>query len=102
MKEITGEVISAAVARLCIEANQKLPEDVRACIRGCRAREPWPVAQEVLDQIIANFELAESQQVPICQDTGMACVFLEIGRDLHLEGDIYAAVDEGVRRGYRE
>ncbi|MDR2632595.1 MAG: fumarate hydratase [Treponema sp.] len=102
MRIIPSAAVSAAVKHLCIEANRHLPEDVQACIRSCREQEPWPLAQEVLDQIIANFELAPSLEIPICQDTGMACVFLEIGRDLHLEGDIPAAVDEGVRQGYRE
>jgi fumarate hydratase subunit alpha len=60
------------------------------------------VAQDVLDKIITNFELASDNQVPICQDTGVACVFLEIGFDVHIEGDLPAAVDEGVRRGYHE
>jgi fumarate hydratase subunit alpha len=60
------------------------------------------LAQDTLDKIIGNFELARSRQVPICQDTGMACVFLEIGADVHVDGDLYAAVDEGVRQGYRE
>jgi fumarate hydratase subunit alpha len=102
MRIIGAERITEAVRRLCIEANQKLPEDVRRCIRDSRLRETWPGAQDILDKIIANFELAESRGLPICQDTGLACVFLEIGGDLHIEGDLYAAVNEGVRRGYRE
>ncbi|MDR3161930.1 MAG: fumarate hydratase [Spirochaetaceae bacterium] len=96
------EAITEAVERLCIEANRHLPQDVRRALREAREKETWPGARDVLDKIIANFELAEKRQVPICQDTGMACVFLELGRDLHIEGDLQAAVDEGVRRGYRK
>ncbi|MDR2110189.1 MAG: fumarate hydratase [Spirochaetaceae bacterium] len=102
MRIIEAERITEAVKRLCVEANRELPEDVRECIRNCRRRESWPAARDILDQIITNFELAGRRRIPICQDTGMACVFLEIGGDLHVRGDINAAVHEGVRRGYRE
>ncbi|GHV82327.1 fumarate hydratase [Spirochaetia bacterium] len=102
MRIIDTDTITAAVKRLCIEANCNLPNDVRACIRSFRKQESWPVAQDVLDKIITNFEIAGVRRVPICQDTGMACVFLEIGMDAHIDGDINASVDEGVRQGYRE
>ncbi len=103
MREILAEVITETVERLCIEANEYLPEDIKCAIRSCRAREDWPVAQNVLDQIIENFEIAQNQQMPVCQDTGMACVFLEIGQDVHIAGgDLREAVDEGVRRGYEK
>lgn len=102
MRIIEPARITETVKRLCIEANRNLPQDVQNHIRRARTQEPWAGAVEVLDKIITNFELAESRQVPICQDTGMACVFLEIGRDVHINGDIHAAVDEGVRQGYRE
>jgi fumarate hydratase subunit alpha len=102
MQVIGEKRIADAVKRLCIEANRNLPRDVQACIRRARNEETWAAASDVLDKIAANFELAQSRQAPICQDTGMACVFLEIGRDVRLEGNIYAAVDEGVRQGYRE
>jgi fumarate hydratase subunit alpha len=102
MRIIEAGALTGTVTRLCIEANRHLPEDVRQAIRDARTRESWPVARDVLDKIITNFELAEKMRVPVCQDTGMACVFIEIGRDVHIEGDLQAAVDEGVRRGYRE
>jgi fumarate hydratase subunit alpha len=102
MRIIEAARITEAVKRLCIRANRELPEDVGECLRSCREAEPWPLARDTLDKIIGNFELARSRQVPICQDTGMACVFLEIGTEVHVEGDIRAAVDEGVRQGYRE
>ncbi len=101
MREIQAGTITDVVERLCIEANERLPEDVKGAIRACRACEDWPVAQDVLDKIVENYEIAEAQEVPVCQDTGMACVFLEIGQDAHIAGgDLREAVDEGVRRGY--
>lgn len=101
MREIQAQQITDVVEKLCIEANQYLPKDVQGAIRRCRACEDWEIAQGVLDKIITNFEIAEQESVPICQDTGMACVFLEIGQDVHIAGgDLSEAVDEGVRRGY--
>ena len=101
MREIQAQQITDVVEKLCIEANQYLPKDVQGAIRRCRACEDWEIAQGVLDKIITNFEIAEQENVPICQDTGMACVFLEIGQDVHIAGgDLREAVDEGVRRGY--
>lgn len=101
MREIQAQQITDVVEKLCIEANQYLPKDVQGAIKRCRACEDWEIAQGVLDKIITNFEIAEQENVPICQDTGMACVFLEIGQDVHIVGgDLREAVDEGVRRGY--
>ena len=101
MREINVSQITDVVEKLCIEANQYLPEDVQCAIKKCRACEDWEIAQGVLDKIITNFEIAEQENVPFCQDTGMACVFLEIGQDVHLVGgNLAEAVDEGVRRGY--
>ena len=103
MREIQASQITDAVERLCIEANEHLPEDVKEAIKGCRACEDWDIAKGVLDNIIENFEIADEQCVPICQDTGMACVFLEIGQDVHIVGGyLREAVDEGVRRGYQK
>ena len=101
MREIQAQQITDVVEKLCIEANQYLPKDVQGAIRRCRACEDWEIAQGVLDKIITNFEIAEQESVPICQDTGMACVFLEVGQDVHIVGGgLSEAVDEGVRRGY--
>jgi fumarate hydratase subunit alpha len=102
MRIIEAERIRDAVSRLCVEANQNLPEDVRERLRKMRDEESWSAARDTLDKIIENFELAAEKGAPVCQDTGMACVFLEIGGAVHIEGDLAAAVDEGVRRGYRE
>ena len=101
MREINVNQITDVVERLCIEANTHLPGDVKDAICKCRATEDWDVAKGVLDKIIENYEIADANEVPICQDTGMACVFLEIGQDVHLVGgNLAEAVDEGVRRGY--
>lgn len=101
IREIQAQQITDVIEKLCIEANQHLPEDVKQALRCCREQEEWEIAQGVLGQIIENFEIACQEQVPICQDTGMACVFLEIGQDVHITGGALSeAVDEGVRRGY--
>ena len=99
MREINAAVITDVIERLCIEANQVLPEDVKQAIGQCRACEDGEIACKILDDIIENYKIAENEQVPICQDTGMACVFLEIGQDVHITGgDLTEAVNEGVRR----
>lgn len=101
MREISVTQITDVVERLCIDANTHLPGDVKCAIEHCRTCEDGDIAQGVLDKIIENYNIASSENVPICQDTGMACVFLEIGQDVHLVGgDLTQAVDEGVRRGY--
>ena len=100
MREISAEEITEAVARLCIEANCHLPGDMRRRIRESLAEETWPQAREILERIIENFEAAGEGSQPICQDTGMACVFLKIGQEVHISGDLTEAVNEGVRRGY--
>jgi len=102
MRVVESGKITEAVRRLCIEANCRLPEDVKSCIEGCHAGERWPIARDTLGKIIENYRLAETGNLPICQDTGVACVFLEIGEGVHVSGSIAAAVDEGVRLGYLE
>lgn len=101
MREIAVSAVTDVVERLCIEANNHLPGDVKCAIEACRKAEDGVIAQGVLDKIIENYRIADNENVPICQDTGMACVFLEIGQDVHfVGGDLREAVDEGVRRGY--
>ncbi|MCP1102672.1 fumarate hydratase subunit alpha [Aequitasia blattaphilus] len=101
MREINANQITDVVERLCIKANEHLPTDVKNAIESCRACEDWDIAKGVLDQIVENYEIADAQNVPICQDTGMACVFLEIGQEVHVSGgDLSEAIHEGVRRGY--
>ena len=101
MREIEVSRLTEVIEKLCIEANEHLPEDVKDAIKTCRACEDGEIAKGVLDNIIENFDIADSENVPICQDTGMACVFLEIGQDVHfVGGDLTDAINEGVRRGY--
>ena len=100
MRIITAEQISAAVAELCIRANRELPEDIVSAMNRAAADEPWPVAKNTLEVLCRNIAAAEEMELPVCQDTGMACVFARLGQDVHIEGDFRAAVDEGVRRGY--
>ena len=102
MRTIEAVRVTEVVRRLCIEANCHLPEDVRECLSHCREKETFPVAEDILDQIIENYQIADRDNVPICQDTGMACVFVEIGQDVHVEGSLFEAINEGVRRGYTE
>ena len=101
MREIKASTITDVIERLCMEANQVLPQDIKDAINTCRSQEDGDIACGILDNIIENYQIAENEQVPICQDTGMACVFLEIGQDVHfVGGDFEEAVNEGVRRGY--
>lgn len=102
MREISAERITAVVRNLCIEANCHLPADMKERIRECHASETWPQAREILEHIIENYEMADARDMPICQDTGAACVFLKVGQDVHIAGDVSEAVNEGVRQGYRD
>lgn len=100
MRTISAAEITEAVARLCIRANTLLPADVAAALEACRAAEPWPLAGETLDLLRDNLTRARERDLPICQDTGMACVFVELGQEVHIEGNFEEAIHEGVRRGY--
>lgn len=100
IREISASAITDAVEALCIEANTQLPADVKAALDKAEANEPWPLAKETLGLLQQNLCVAADKDLPICQDTGMACVFVELGQDVHVEGDLEAAVNEGVRRGY--
>ena len=102
MKTISAADLTRTVARLCIQANRRLPPDVAAALDRARGEEPWPLARETLDLLWDNLELADARQLPICQDTGMACVFVELGQEVHIEGNFEQAIHEGVRQGYGE
>ncbi len=102
MKIISAAAITEVVARLCIQANTRLPDDVAAALAKSRQEEPWPLARDMLGLLWDNMELAGARELPICQDTGMACVFVELGQQVHIEGNFEQAVHEGVRRGYGE
>ena len=102
MRQIQSKLITETVKKLCIDANCYLPRDMKECIEKSHAEEPWPQAKEILERIIENYKLAEEGNRPICQDTGLACVFVTIGQDVHVEGDLEEAINEGVRQGYTE
>ena len=96
MREIKGEAITQAVARLCMSANRNLPQDVRTCITQSQERESWEPARGILSKIVENYKIAEEDQLPICQDTGVACVFLEVGQEVHIQGDLEQAVTKAI------
>ena len=103
MREIHISKIIDTVKELCIEANYYLSNDVKRALCNAKENETWPLAENILDQIILNSDIAKNENKPICQDTGMACVFLEIGQDVHIIGGLFEdAINEGVRRGYDE
>lgn len=102
MREINSELITDAVKRLCIEANCHLGDDLKERITKMRNEESWQGARDILDRIIENYEIADKRSQPICQDTGMACVFLRVGQEVHITGCLTDAVNEGVRLGYSE
>lgn len=103
MKEILAEEIISAVEQLCIDANYNLGSDIMTGFQQALKNEPSPLGREVLDRLIENAVIAREEQVPMCQDTGIAVVFAEIGQDLHIVGGgLTEAINEGVRRGYEK
>ncbi len=102
MRTVKSETVTAAVRQLCIDANILLPEDVKCAIDRARQEETFPAAKNTLDLLVDNYTLAAREQMAICQDTGLACVFVEIGQDVYIEGDLEEAINEGVRQGYRD
>ena len=102
MRSIDSKVIEDTVARLCIEANLRLPPDVINAIERAEKAEPWDGAKRILSLLGDNVRIASEKTLPVCQDTGMACVFVELGQNVHIEGDFEQAVNNGVRRGYGE
>lgn len=100
MREINSNEITKAIAELCVEANLRLPKGMRECIECAQKDEKSELCRSVLGDIAANIDCADELGVPICQDTGMAVVFAEIGQDVHINGSFEDAVNEGVRRGY--
>ncbi len=102
MREINVEQISKTVEKLCIESNYYLPQDVKKALQDALDKEESPLAKDILEDILKNQEIARTNNVPICQDTGLAVIFLELGQEVRLVGgDLNEAIDEGVRRGYK-
>lgn len=103
MRQIEVAEITALVRRLCMEANYNLPQDIQQVFVAGREQEASPLGQTIFDEMIRNCTLACQQQVPICQDTGTAVIFAEIGQDVHLVGGAFEdAIQEGVRQGYTD
>ena len=102
MRNIDAKLIEDTVARLCIEANLNLPDDVISAIERAEIEEPWDGAKRILSLLGDNVRIAAEKTLPVCQDTGMACVFLELGQEVHIAGSLEEAVNNGVRRGYGE
>lgn len=103
MREINSKIITDTVARLCIKANMNLPCDLIEKIQECTKTEENPLAKSVMKDIDDNITAAKALGIPICQDTGMAVVFAEIGQDVHITGENFEdAINEGVRKGYEE
>jgi fumarate hydratase subunit alpha len=103
MKEITALQVIDAVKKLCIEANYYLTDDIKNRLKEAYEDETWGIAKDIIGKIIINSDIAKNENVPMCQDTGMACVFVEIGQDVHIVGgSLEDAINEGVRKGYEE
>lgn len=103
MREIHVEKITNAIKELCIEANCVLPNDVTDVFNRMLAEETFPIAKDTLKILAENAKIAKEQQSPICQDTGMACIFITMGQEVHIVGgSLNDAIHEGVRQGYEE
>ena len=102
MKIINAAQITQAVAELCVRANRELPPDIERAMRLAEKNESWPIGADTMSVLCRNIDAARENCLPICQDTGCACVFAELGQDVHIEGDFEAAVNAGVSRGYTE
>ena len=103
MREINVSEVTAAIAKLCMDSCYYLPEAVKEKIKAAAVTEESPLGKEILNTLIENFELAQKKAVPLCQDTGLVVVFLEIGQDVHfVGGDLYEAIHAGVAKGYVE
>jgi fumarate hydratase subunit alpha len=102
LRFIEAEQITKAVTQLCVKANTCIGTDILSALSQSRLKETWPLAQSVLDTLLENAKVAEREKLPVCQDTGMAVVFVSLGTNVHINGDIDAAINEGVRQGYQE
>ncbi len=103
MREIQVSAVTEAIAELCIEANYELSSDMKAVFEQAKETEEAPLGRQILEQLEENLQIAKTDRIPICQDTGMAVVFVEVGQDVHLTGDsLEEAIHAGVRKGYTE
>ena len=102
MRTIQASEITEAIAKLAIEANYYLSPDIYAALEKGRQTEESPLGKEIFSQLVENACIARNEKMPICQDTGMAVIFMELGQDVHVEGNLTEAVDAGVAKGYTE
>ncbi|WP_297630656.1 fumarate hydratase [uncultured Clostridium sp.] len=103
MRELDVKIITQKVKELCINANYYLGKDIDNALKNFKNIEKSIIGEGILDNIIQNAEIAKNEKLPICQDTGMACIFLEIGQDVHfINGNLEEAINQGVREGYEE
>ena len=102
MRTISAAALTQTVARLCVRANTQLPPDGTAALSAARSTEPWPLAQSTLGLLEENLKAAAAQNLTICQDTGMACVVVELGQEVYIDGAFEEAIHAGVRQGYGE
>ena len=102
MKEISSADISAAVKNLCISANLYLEPDMQRALKEAEQKEKSPLGKKILGQLKENLSIAEKEQIPICQDTGMAVFFVRLGQEVHIEGSLTEDINEGVRQGYKD
>lgn len=103
MREIDVSQVKETIAKLCIDANYYISKDILSCFKKGVKEETKPIAKDILGILIDNAEIAETEAIAICQDTGMAVVFVEVGQDVHFTGgNLYDAINEGVAKGYEE
>jgi len=102
MRVIDSKLITETVRQMCIDTCCNIPQNIYAALKSAKEKERSPFGREILSQLITNIEIAKEKQMPACQDTGMAVIFADIGQDVHIEGDLFAAIEEGVRQGYRD
>jgi len=103
MREIHVDEIIKAVRKLCIDANYYLSDDIKQKLEEAYKEEDWSIAKDILEKILENAGIAKNQNMPMCQDTGMTCVFVDLGQDVHIVGGMLEdAINEGVRQGYAD
>ncbi|MBE3574173.1 MAG: fumarate hydratase [Firmicutes bacterium] len=103
MREIQAQEVSRTVADMCQQANYHLGRDMREALARARDREESPVGRDILDQLLQNASIAEAEHIPLCQDTGVAVFFVDLGQDVHISGGgLEEAINEGVRQGYSQ
>ncbi|WP_373897486.1 fumarate hydratase [Haloimpatiens sp. FM7315] len=101
MREINVNTITENITKMCIDANYYLNDDIKNSIKEAKKKEDWDIAKGILDKIIVNSEIARDEKMPMCQDTGMACIFVEIGQEVHIVGgSLEEAINKGVAEGY--